>query len=184
MTTHMEAFAMPRKWLVTTALLLTGCGSTSVDEYAATQPALDLRTFFDGELIAHGMLQDRSGRMTRRFTATLQGSWVGDSGTLVEHFIFDDGEEQDRTWKLQHLGNGRYSGTAGDVIGTASGATAGSVFQWRYQLDVPWRNGSIAVTLDDWLYLVDEHYLVNRTEMTKFGFRVGELTLVISKRAD
>ncbi|MGV3593481.1 MAG: DUF3833 domain-containing protein [Gammaproteobacteria bacterium] len=164
------------------SVLLTGCGATSVEDYAATQPALDLRSFFDGELVAHGMLQDRGGRMTRRFTATLQGSWNGENGTLVEHFVFDDGEEQDRTWTLQHLGNGRYSGTAGDVLGTASGASAGSVFQWRYQLDVPWRDGSIAVTLDDWLYLVDERHLINRTELTKFGFRLGELTLVISKR--
>ena len=173
---------MTKRLLVAASLLLGGCGATSVEEYAATQPALDLREFFDGDLVAHGMLQDRSGRMTRRFTATLQGSWNGESGTLVEHFVFDDGEEQDRTWTLQHLGSGRYSGTAGDVLGTASGATAGSVFQWRYQLDVPWRDGTIAVTLDDWLYLVDERHLINRTELTKFGFRVGELTLVISKR--
>jgi hypothetical protein len=37
------------------------------------------------------------------------------------------------------------------------------------------------VSLDDWLYLVDERHLLNRTTLTKFGFRVGELTLVIEK---
>lgn len=161
--------------------LLGACGAVSVDEYVDTRPALDLRTFFDGELRAYGMLQDRGGRMTRRFTATLQGSWNGEQGTLVEHFVFDDGEEQDRTWHLRHLGGGRYEGSAGDVIGTAAGTTGGAVFQWNYVLDVPWREGSIAVTLDDWLYLVDERHLLNRTELNKFGFRVGELTLLIEK---
>jgi len=162
-------------------LLLGSCGAIPVAEYSQTSPALDLRSFFDGNLNAFGLLQDRSGRMTRRFTATLHGSWQGETGTLVEHFVFDDGEQQDRTWILQHTGNGYYIGTAGDVVGSAKGATGGAVFQWAYQLNVPWRNDSIVVNLDDWLYLVDSRHLINKTILTKFGFRVGELTLVIEK---
>lgn len=172
---------MKRTLVLLATLLLAACGAVNVEEYATTQPALDLRNFLDGELRAYGMLQDRGGRLTRRFTATLRGSWNGEQGTLVEHFVFDDGSEQDRTWQLHHLGGGRYEGTAEDVIGTARGASSGAVFQWRYQLDVPWGEGTIAVTLDDWLYLVDERHLLNRTQLTKFGFRVGELTLVIEK---
>jgi hypothetical protein len=163
------------------ALLLLSACSVNIHDYEATVPRLDLRSFLQGDLRAYGMLQDRSGRMTRRFTATLQGNWEGENGTLVEHFVFDDGEEQDRTWKLQHLGNGRYSGTAGDVVGTAEGDIAGSVFQWNYKLEVPWQQDSIVVTLDDWLYLLDERHLINKTRLTKFGFRVGELTLLIEK---
>ncbi|MGA0804920.1 MAG: DUF3833 domain-containing protein [Pseudohongiellaceae bacterium] len=163
------------------ATLLTACGSVSVSDYSNTSPQLDLREFLNGELRAYGMLQDRSGRMTRRFTATLQGSWNGEEGVLAEVFQFDDGEVQERTWRLRHEGNGRYTGTAGDVIGTATGSIGGSVFHWQYQLDVPWRDDSIAVNLDDWLYLVDAQHLLNRTTLTKFGFRVGELTLLIEK---
>ncbi|MES2627164.1 MAG: DUF3833 domain-containing protein [Pseudomonadota bacterium] len=162
-------------------LLLSACSSTNIDNYETTQPALDLRTFLQGDLVAYGMLQDRSGRMTRRFVATLNGSWSGERGTLVEQFRFDDGEVQDRTWIITHLGDGRYIGTAGDVVGEAEGEIAGSVFQWQYQLDVPWNDGTIVVDLDDWLYLVDERHVINKTTLTKFGFRVGELTLVIEK---
>ncbi len=160
---------------------LSACSGTNVETYSATQPPLDLRTFLQGDLVAYGMLQDRSGRMTRRFVATMQASWNGETGTLAEQFRFDDGEEQERTWTITHLGNGRYSGVAGDVVGEALGQTAGSVFQWQYQLEVPWNDSSIVVNLDDWLYLVDDRHIVNRTSMTKFGFRVGELTLVIEK---
>ena len=162
-------------------VLVSACSSPQVDQYAGTSPGLDLRTFLDGELMAYGMLQDRSGNMTRRFVATLRGSWSGETGTLIDHFSFDDGEEQDRTWTLTHLGNGQYRGTADDVLGTAEGRIGGSVFQWQYQLEVPWNDGSIAVNLDDWLYLIDERHLLNKTTLTKFGFRVGELTLVIEK---
>ena len=131
--------------------------------------------------MAYGILQDRSGKVTRKFTASIEASWSGEQGTLVEHFVFDDGEEQDRTWTLNHLGDNRYTGTAGDVIGTASGEIAGSAFNWTYQLDVPWGDSSIVLNLDDWLYLVEENHLINRTQLRKFGFRVAELTLVIEK---
>ena len=167
--------------LLCCALLLAACSGVDVERYAATTPPLDLRRFLDGELTAYGMLQDRRGRMTRRFVATMQASWSGDTGTLAEQFRFDDGELQQRTWTLTHVGNGRYVGTAGDVVGNAAGSTAGAVFQWQYRLQVPWRNDSIEVSLDDWLYLIDERHLINRTRLTKFGFRVGELTLVIEK---
>jgi hypothetical protein len=162
-------------------VLVAGCSTQRVEDYAATEPALDLRTFLNGELRAYGMLQNRSGKMTRRFTAGLQGSWNGDQGVLEERFEFDDGEIQYRTWQLHHDGNGHYTGTAGDVVGTAAGRSSGSVFSWQYALEVPYGDDTITVKLDDWLYLVDEQHLLNRTTLTKFGFRVGELTLLIEK---
>lgn len=173
---------MKRLLLILASLALTACGAIDVNDYSVTQPRLDLKEFFSGELRAYGMLQDRSGRMTRRFTASILASWEGETGTLEETFTFDDGERQDRIWRLVHEGEGRYRGTADDVIGTAHGKVIGSVFHWQYTLDVPWRKSSIAVNLDDWLFLVDERHLINRTTLTKFGFRVGELTLVIEKR--
>lgn len=169
-------------WLVFfVVLLVTACSRVSIDDYAGTQPALDLKSFFDGELVAYGILQNRAGKVTRKFTATIEASWEGEQGTLVEHFVYDDGEEDDRIWTLNQLGNNRYTGTAGDVIGTATGAIAGSAFNWKYQLEVPYKDDTIVVNLDDWLYLVDENHLINRTDLRKFGFRVGELSLVIEK---
>lgn len=161
--------------------LLLSCSSQQIDDYSETLPALDLKTFFDGELRAYGMLQNRGGEMTRRFTATIDASWQGNEGILEEEFAFDDGEIQYRTWHLTDHGDGRYSGTAGDVIGTAGGSIVGAVFQWQYQLEVPYNDGSITVALDDWLYLIDDNHLINRTQLSKFGFRVGELTLLIEK---
>ena len=161
--------------------LLLSCSSQNLDQYSTTSPALDLKEFFNGELVAYGMLQNRSGVMTRRFTATIDASWQGDQGTLVEEFLFDDGEIQYRTWTLTDLGNNNYQGVASDVVGEAAGSIVGSVFQWQYQLDVPYGDDSIVLSLDDWLYLIDENHLINKTKLTKFGFRVGELTLVIEK---
>jgi hypothetical protein len=170
-----------RKLVLLLAFLAAGCTRVSIDDYAGSNPALNLKEFFDGELRAYGILQDRSGRVTRKFEATITAYWRGEEGKLEEHFVFDDGEEQDRTWTLVHIGDNRYTGQAGDVVGTASGRVAGSAFNWRYSLDVPWNDGSIVLHLDDWLYLVEQNHLINRTALKKFGFKVAELTLVIEK---
>ncbi len=167
--------------LLCSSAVLLSCSSQTLDDYSGTQPALDLKRFFDGQLRAYGMLQNRSGEMTRRFTATINASWQGDTGLLEEAFNFDDGEVQYRTWHLTDHGNGRYTGSAEDVVGEAAGSIVGSVFQWQYLLEVPYRDNAITVALDDWLYLIDDDHLINKTELTKFGFKVGELTLLIEK---
>ena len=167
--------------IVGLSFLLNACQQVNIEDYQGSSPQLDLQTFFQGDLMAYGILQDRAGKVTRKFSASIEASWEGNTGTLEEHFLFDDGEQQARTWVLTDLGDGRITGTAGDVEGKASGRIVGSVFQWQYQLEVPYNDGTILVNLDDWLYLVDQNHLINKTELKKFGFRVGELTLVIEK---
>ena len=47
--------------------------------------------------------------------------------------------------------------------------------------DVPRGDGTIDVAIDDRMYLIDEQTLLNESILTKFGLRVGELTLVIRR---
>jgi hypothetical protein len=37
------------------------------------------------------------------------------------------------------------------------------------------------VQFDDWMYLMDGRVMLNRAAMSKFGFRLGEVTLAFSK---
>jgi hypothetical protein len=39
------------------------------------------------------------------------------------------------------------------------------------------------VDMDDWMYLVDERVMLNRAVMSKFGVRLGEVTLAFSRRS-
>ncbi|MDF2182832.1 DUF3833 domain-containing protein [Neptuniibacter sp. CAU 1671] len=163
-------------------VLLSGCAS-NIEEYNGTEPALVLSEFFSGHLEAHGIVQDGSGKVVRRFKADLLGHWQGDQGVLDEQFLFADGEEQARCWQLDRKGN-QYTGRAGDVVGTAQGQVAGNALHWNYQLEVPVEGKVWVLTLDDWMYLLDQEYLINRTGMYKFGFKVGEITLFIRKISD
>lgn len=162
------------------ALMLLGC-SAKIDDYKDDSPALHLDQFFVGNIVAHGMVQDRSGKVTQRFRADIVGTWEGDQGVLDEVFYWDDGREETRVWQLTKTGPNSYEGTAGDVVGVAKGTTAGNALHWVYQLEVPFRDSTIAITLDDWMFLLDEDRLVNRTEMRKFGFRVGEITIYMER---
>ena len=163
-------------------VLISGCSSQTLSDYRTTSPNLSLEAFFDGDLVAYGIVLDRSGTMIRRFEVDLKASWKGTESEIKEWFTFDDGEKTTRIWQLEALGNGQYKGTANDVVGTASGQTSGSALYWRYDLLIPVDGTEYQITLDDWMYLIDEHRLFNKTELTKFGFKVGEVILYIEKK--
>ena len=168
-------------FVLVAVLLLNGCSGPKVQDYAQTQPPLDLFTYFTGQTQAYGQFQDRSGVVKRRFKVAITGIVKDDVLTLDERFVYDDGEQEQRIWSIKRLGDNRYSGTAADVIGEAVGHSAGSVFSWRYTLDLPYKDSSIAVKFDDWMFLQSDGVMLNRAQVSKWGFNVGEVTLFFSK---
>lgn len=166
----------------TTALALTGCAGPQVDDYATEKPVLDLRQYFNGTLDAYGVFTDRSGQVVRRFTVVMRCTWNGDEGVLDEDFTYSDGTTQKRIWRLKHEGNGRYTGRADDVVGVAEGQTAGNAFRWGYTLALPVDGRVWNVQFDDWMYLLDERVMLNKAVMSKFGIRLGEVTLSFVRR--
>jgi hypothetical protein len=100
---------------------------------------------------------------------------------LDEDFTYSDGKKERRVWRLTRLDGGRYSGTADDVVGTAHGQAAGNAFQWAYTLRLPVDSKVYEVQFDDWMWLVDERVMINKAVMSKFGIRLGEVTLAFSK---
>jgi Protein of unknown function (DUF3833) len=172
---------MNRRLLLTT-LVLSGCASAPVPEdYAAEKPVLDLKTYFSGPMTAHGLFTDRAGKVKRRFVVQLLGRWQGDVGTLEEDFIYSDGKTERRVWTITSLGNGRYKGTAGDVVGEAQGEARGNALRWSYTLRLPVDGTTYDVQFDDWMYLMDGKVMLNKARMSKFGFHLGDVTLSFYK---
>jgi hypothetical protein len=162
-------------------VMLTACSQVKVTDYQNNQPVLDAEVFFNGHLAAHGVVKNRAGKVIRYFNADILATWHQGVGTLEEFFIFDDGEEQKRVWILKPLANGHYSATAGDVTGEGKMQVSGNSVFLNYVLQVPYKGRSLDITVDDRMYLVDSTTLVNESKMYKFGFRVGEVLLVIRK---
>lgn len=163
-------------------LVLPGCSSVTVNDYAARSPALVPETFFDGALTAHGVIKDRGGKVIRYFNADIKAYWRDGVGTLEEDFLFDDGEKARRVWTLRPTGTGRYEGTAGDVVGAGKIQVAGNSMFLDYVLRIPYGDGTLDLHIDDRMYLVTPDILINESRMSKFGFNVGEILLVIERR--
>lgn len=164
-------------------LTLSACSNTTVNHYRENTPKLVPQEFFNGDLTAHGVVKNRAGEVIRYFNATIKAYWHNGIGTLEEKFVFNDGEIQYRTWQLTLDKNNanQFSGTAGDVVGTGRGSFAGNAINMLYVLDVKRENSTIEVTVDDWMWLVDDRTLLNESTLKKFGFKVGSVQIVIEK---
>ena len=168
--------------IVVLALVLSACASVTPQDYAADKPVLDLRQYFNGRVDAWGIVQDRSGKVIKRMTVEMNCTWNGDVGTLDERFTYADGSKETRVWTIRKDGN-RYIGTAADVVGEAKGEAAGNTLRWNYVLDAKREDGgTVHLDMDDWMWLVDEKTLVNKTAFSKFGIKFGEVTIFFRKR--
>jgi hypothetical protein len=167
---------------VAVTLGLSACASTGVEQYKAEQPALDLKTCLNGTLDAWGMFQGRSGEVQKRFHVVIDAKWTGDVGVLDEQFKWSDGSTSRRVWTLTKQADGRYIGKADDVVGEAIGEVSGNALRWRYVLALPVDGKTYHVDFDDWMFLMDDKVMLNRSYMSKWGFNLGEVTLTFLKR--
>jgi hypothetical protein len=161
---------------------LNGCAGVTVNQYAEQAPALDLPTYFNGTLDAYGMFQKRSGEVVKRFHVVIDAHWQGNVGTLDERFTYSDGSTQQRIWTITKTGSNTYRGTASDVIGEAIGEQAGNALRWQYVLALPVDDKVYHVDFDDWMFLMNDRVMLNRSTMSKWGFDLGEVTLTFVKR--
>jgi hypothetical protein len=172
----------PVFWVVCSALLLGGCASPSLEDYADRSPKLVPKQFFTGELSARGVVKDFSGEVIRTFDADITASWDDQGvGTLDETFRFNDGEVQTRVWTLTPSDKG-YRAEAGDVVEPGTMRWGGNAIHMNYVLRVPYGDGTLDVRMDDWMYLITPDTLINETTMSKWGVDVGEVVLVIQKK--
>ena len=163
-------------------ILLTGCANTmKPTDFKDQKPRLVIEEYLSGNVKAWGVLQNRSGKVTRQFKADLNGEWDGSKLVLNEVFNWNDGEKQTRQWVINKIDEHNYEGTASDVVGTAKGYSYGPAFKFEYVLLVPVKGKNIKITFDDWIFMQDDRVAINRATMTKFGIKVAELTVMFVK---
>ena len=103
-------------------LVLAACsGRPSLDDPQLSDQVLNLEEYFSGSLVARGQFQDVFGTVRRRFDVQIEGEWDGQTLTLIEDFVYEDGSTEQRIWTLEKTGEQTWVGTAPGVIGQASG---------------------------------------------------------------
>lgn len=172
------------KWTANIILcsMLAGCSTVDMIQYRKNEPQFDLFDYFHGNSKGWGIVQNRKGALTRQFNVDITGT-INADGDLVlkEDFDWNDGEQTSRTWIISKQNTHTYYGTAEDVVAGAKGILYGNVLNWEYQLNLEIDATTWKINFSDWMFLVDRDLLLNKASMTKFGFKVGEVTIIFQK---
>lgn len=161
---------------------LFGCNGIEPKQYEEQLPKADIKEYFNGPIKAWGIIQDRSGNITAKFDVDMVGKWDDNKGVLEEDFRYYDGKTQKRVWNITQLENGKYEGTADDIVGKATGDTHGNMIYWEYTMDVPVDGKTYRLKFDDYMWAMNDGVVINRSYFKKFGFTVAELTLIMQKQ--
>jgi len=135
--------------LLICVFLVTNCSSKNAmkpEDFKDKTPRLIIENYLSGNVKAWGILQNRSGKVTRQFSADLNGKWDGKQLILDEKFNWDNGEIQNRQWQITKIDEHNYEGTAGDVVGKAKGYSYGPAFKFEYVLLVPVKGKDLKIT--------------------------------------
>lgn len=153
----------------------------SADDYIEG-PMFDIRERLNGPIECEGMIYGPLGRVTSRFTANFEASWEGNVGRMVEVFHYDSGNVQHREWTLTLGNDGGIRAEASDLIGTGSGQQKGSAVQLNYRIKLSDEAGGHVLDTNDWMYLMENGSIMNRSQFRKFGIKVAELVATMRPR--
>ena len=142
---------------------------------AASAKDFTLEGYFHGVSRAVGTFSAING-VNRSFTVRLKGSFNGHLLTLVEDFVYTDGERARKTWKFTKTGPGLYTGTREDVIGATTVRINGNTAKFTYLVDIDAGPGQNIVRFYDTMTLsADGKSIKNRAVVTKFGLPVAKV---------
>ncbi|KZN34034.1 hypothetical protein N480_22855 [Pseudoalteromonas luteoviolacea S2607] len=175
---------MKQLLLICTLVLLCACqSSVQSDEYKAMTPDIDVFTFFNGQVYAWGIVQNRSGQLVQRFKVDIKGE-VNKNNTLVldETFSYGYGDGvKHRVWRISKQGQG-FTGDSDDIATQAVGDVFGNALRWQYEMDLPVDDTTYRVVFDDWMWAFDKCTLMNRSYIKKFGLVVAEVTIFMQNQ--
>ncbi len=150
-------------------------------DYAGLGPQFDLRQHLSGPIQCEGMIFGPMGRVASRFVAEMDGKWEGNIGTLSEVFRYDSGSVQHRAWTLALGNSGDITATAADVVGLGQGRVEGPGVVLRYRIKLTPEAGGHVLDVVDWMYLMENGTIMNRSQFRKFGIKVAELVATMRR---
>jgi hypothetical protein len=160
----------------------TGFLSQRPADYADKSPLFDMREYLNGPIQCEGMIYGPMGRVSSRFVADMDVTWTGNVGMMTERFFYDSGTVQDRKWTLTLGNDGSVKAEADDVIGAGRGMQKGSALELKYRIRLPDSAGGHVLDAVDWMYLVENGTIMNRSQFRKYGIKVAELVATMRRK--
>ena len=156
----------------------------NVQDYDGTTPTMDMLGYFSGDVQAWGVVQDRSGKVIRRFILSMHGVPQQDGSlSLHEALSYVDGEKETRDWSVHRVDAHHVDATANGIVGVAKGEQYGNTLHLVYSLQVPMDGKTREFSVDDWFYLQADGVLINRSYGSKWGFHAFDVITSFQKSA-
>ena len=143
---------------------------------------ITLEQAFAGRAVGAGVFRVDLTGSERRFRARLNGRLRGDRLTVVEDFIYDDGEENRLTWVFDRAGPGRWTGRREDTVGVAEVVETGTEIRLSYTADFNADGEITRLGFEDVIYFGPEGRVINDAVVTRFGLPVARVRFEMVQR--
>ncbi|MFN7003222.1 MAG: DUF3833 family protein [Roseinatronobacter sp.] len=154
------------------ALAVAGCSRVPASPQSGTR-AITLDTAFRGRFRGAGLFRVNLTGSERRFQALLDGRLTGDRLTVVEDFIYDDGEENRLTWVFDRSGDQSWTGRREDTVGLAEVRELGDEIRLSYTADFVSGGEVTRLGFEDVIYYSADGRLINDAIVSRWGFPVA-----------
>ncbi len=170
--------------IVAMGLALLGCATVPSAPPKIAAP-LTLVEAFAGKSTGKGEFKVWLTGDQRRFTAKLNGTVTGPMGarrlTVVEDFIYDDGDENTLTWVFDEQGAGRWTGRREDTVGTALVIEEDGVIRLSYTADFVSPGAVTRLGFSDVIYDAGGGLIINDAIVTRWGLPVAKVQFIIQR---
>jgi len=171
---------MTRRAFVVGPLALAGCSRLPASPDGPLQP-ITLEQAFVGRAVGAGVFRVDLTGSERRFRARLNGRLDGDRLSVVEDFIYDDGEENRLTWVFDRAGPGRWTGRREDTVGVAEVIETGTEIRLSYLADFNASGEITRLGFEDVIYFGPEGRVINDAVVTRWGLPVARVRFEMVK---
>lgn len=152
--------------LLVTVMTLSSCSILSSKkvlepiDYLNNTVKMDLKQFFNGNIEAFSIKQDKNGKIIGTETIKIEAQWDKNKGVIKKSFYSNKGKKDNRTWLITLESDGTFNAVGHDVGTPAKGKQIGNAAQSTYSLMLKGASGKQEVLFEDRMYLVNKNSMI------------------------
>jgi hypothetical protein len=163
-------------------LILAACAHTPPSPPLEGRKPMTLASAFQGTVVGNGVFRVPLTGLERRFHAVLRGQLRGNTLTVVEDFVYEDGEKERLTWRFTRTSPSTWTGIREDTVGVANVVEDGQEVRLTYTADIRSKGSTTRLSFADVLTQRKDGTILNEAIATRFGVPIGNIYLEMKRR--
>lgn len=150
-------------------------------DYLDKTNKIDIKKFFNGDIEAFAIVQDKDAKIIGTYTNKIHGKWEDNKGVIQYNLVDDKGNKDNRTWLITLESDGIFEVVGHEFTKPAEGKQIGNAAQMIYSLTMRGKDKKEAVKFEDRMYLVDEKSMILISNFTKENGASGKKIISLRK---